>query len=214
MKPGLWAIGSAANALGSAAWRLGPCCRSLAGMIGLALSVVGCTQTVVSGHVAAADYANDPRRILVINAIDSSFAPDIVDGFKVAITADLARCGIATSVYRPPFAAYQRRRLSQEAVPLDILRKGIAAAVQDFKPDAMLQMQQRVRHISAYGDILSGDYTVTLYDIGQNREVWKGNLTLKGGDMFSRGDTSGSSFADVLTAQLSRDNIIKSCPKT
>ncbi len=159
----------------------------------------GCVRVNVAQHTVASDYVGEPTRILVINSLDNEFAGNVVDGFAVAVQADLSRCGVTSAVFRP------------DNMQLDAEAK-FQAAVRELKPDAVLYMSQTVKGLYS-GEVRSGIYILSLRDVAQKRYVWKARLGLGAGARFLGGRShAGEDFAAAVVKQLSADRVLKACP--
>ena len=165
----------------------------------IVLFLSACVQVRMGEHVKAEDYGGSPKRIFVFNELDARFDPRAAAGFGPAIQAELARCGVASAVYR------------RNSMQLDAEAK-LRAAMLNLKPDSLLDMRQSERFLYE-GEVRSGTYILTLRDLRQKREVWKASMSLGSGSrLFVDRAWAGAEFAASVVGQMSRDGLLKSCP--
>ena len=169
--------------------------RALTAIAGTVL-LTACVGANVGEHVRAADYSGDPKRVFVINGLDSKFSQKAVDSFGREIQVRLASCGVAALVVRP-----NRMELNAAA------RMG--EAVSSFKPDAVLNIRQTER-VSRDGSTMFGEYVLTLTDVERKREVWKASISLS--TFMGERERGGPEFAATLIRQLTADAVLRSCP--
>jgi len=163
--------------------------------LALLLLTVGCSAVKIGEHSGAIDYDGSPKRIFIVNQLNVSADKALPGDFAAAIAPALAACNIAVSIYNP------------NPMELDAEAK-IKAAVQNFKPDAVLAFHLTFRFVS--NGATSGEtYSVKLYDATQKREVWHGESQVH---WAFRQEMLGASMADQLLRTMVGDNVIKTCP--
>ena len=96
------------------------------------LMLTGCTSVKVGQHITAKDYTRSPQRIFVVSRLDSSFERTLPRTFADAIVPLLGRCNVVATVYQ------------SGELELDAETK-FKTAFDQFKPDAVLNMQQARR---------------------------------------------------------------------
>lgn len=164
-----------------------------------AFALAACVRVSVGEHVKAQDYNGDPKRMFVSNALDTRFDARAADGFGSDIRAELARCGVTSTVYR------------RDSLQLDAEAK-LRDAMLTFRPDTVLDMRQSER-FSYDGEARSGTYVLTLRDLGQKRDIWKANMGLGAGSrLYVNRAPAGAEFAAGVVGQMSQDGVLKSCP--
>lgn len=159
-----------------------------------------CVRVGVNSHIAAQDYVGSPKRIFVVNALDSSFSPNAPDSFAGEIQIDLRRCGVESVIYRPDSMELNAEARAQ-------------AALLRLRPDATLSMRQATRYESQYHEATSGLYVLTLHDAVQKRDIWKARMTLgSGSSLFVDRAQAGAVFARAVVKQMVSDGVLKTCP--
>lgn len=162
------------------------------------LLLTACVGANVGEHVRAPDYSGNPKRIFVLNGLDSRFSQKAVDSFGPEIQTRLTSCGVAALVVRP-----NRMELNATA--------RIGEAMSSFKPDAVLNIRQTER-VSRDGSTIFGEYVVTLTEVERKREVWKASISLS--TFLGERERGGPEFAATLIRQLTADAVLSSCPSS
>lgn len=167
--------------------------------LALLIGTTACSTVNIGEHTAASNYEGSPQRIFILNQLDNFQHKSLPEDFATAIEPALAKCNVEATVYRP------------NSMELDAEAK-LRAAVQLFKPDAVLSLQLTHRLFQGMS-IQNESYTVTLYDALQKRQVWHEEIYTRGQMGFPYKDVVvGSLLADQLLRTMAADNIIKTCP--
>lgn len=155
----------------------------------------GCGSARVGEHVRAETYTGEPKRVVLVNAVDAAFSSVAAERFGTAAVQDLGNCGVTVMVIRPN---------SMELNGAARLR----AAIASFKPDSILNMQQ-ASSTSYRGSVVGGRYLLTLSDVATKTEVWKASINLAGGFIGAAG--TGPKLSASIVQQMVADRLLSSC---
>lgn len=167
--------------------------------LALLIGTVACSPVRVFEHSSTSDYEGTPKRIFILNQLDTAQYSSLPQDFAAAIEPALAKCNISVAVYR------------SNGMELDSEAK-LKAAVRQFKPDAIIGFEVTNRLLGI--EVLRETYSVTLYDTALRRQVWREVITTQNHQVGSpyRDDQVGSLIADQLLRTMAADNVIKTCP--
>ena len=169
----------------------------------IALLVAGCVHVDVGKHVAASDYAGDVKRIAIVMPNDevfgSGFDQNFPASFKQGVQAGLEACGVASLVYQV------------DPMQLDGPAKA-KAGLAAFQPGNLLLIQHTNRFL-VNGEERGETYVVTLNDMAQHRDIWKGTVGIgaSAGFLADRSHT-GATLAEKMLRQMADDAILRHCP--
>ena len=151
--------------------------------------------TTVGEHVADKNYVGNPRRIFVVNTLDlRAFGPDA--GY--ALKAEPGRCGIASEI------------VELEGLQLDA-GPNLTAEAKSFKPGMILILQLQTSLCQA-GAAVQDTYLLTVTDVAQKHEVWKGMVSWYANRFVADRTQVGRDFAAMIVRTLAHERILKSCP--
>ena len=170
--------------------------------LSVAVALCGCVNVNVNKHIAASDYTRSITRLAVFLPTDDSlggFSQQFSPTFKAEIQAQLDACHVQVLLYQV------------DPMQLDGQAK-ITAALTAFKPDATLLLQHTNRFIYN-GDERGEGYLLTLHDMTEKRDVWKGSIGIGASSRLLTDRThTGATFADKAVRQMADDGVLKACP--
>lgn len=157
--------------------------RFLAMAAALSMTACGTEGRVdVWQQAAATDYKANPKRIFMFGTPDPTF--------QLAFAQAARPCGIDVAAWSQPGAA----RTDDPEV-----RRALTA----FRADAVLSVRQEPRAPSAQPNLEHDSRTVTLIDLKQTREAWKGVVTEMPRDQ--------ARFAAEISMFLRMGRVLKNC---
>lgn len=167
-------------------------------LVAIALLLAGCANVFIGDHVVDKSFTVSTQRMLVVGAIDGQWNSSAPEIFKKAMSQELSRCGITAEVYAPP------------GLELNEATK-LAALIASLRPDSILNVHQ-ISRSSSRGEVIGGNYIISLVIPAAHREVWKASVSLSDGFFAEQREDGAAKLARNIVQQMIQDGTLRSCP--